>query len=427
MVDAALALANEHGLPVVVAHTLENRYPHASARLHRFILEASQELGSGIEARGLRFVRYLRRSAPDSSAPDSSAPDSSAPDSGVPGSGAPGTVDVVAHLARRAAAVVADDVPTFVTRTYADALAAQMADRAVLAVDACCLVPMNAFAAKLGATKAFRAAHTPKRATHLDADLAQEPTAPRFDGDLGVDTLGVSHTDLDGLDADALGGLVASCGVDLSVPPAMPAGHQVKLFRLALWRIGYPPSGRTEYVVTNDVAGSSSKVAREECAVRWVGDVPSPIEQFHREVKQTTGIEKCQCRKERIQRNHVGCAILVWVRLASLARSVGTTVYALKRDLLSDYMVEQLRNPSIQIDLLHNKPSGRLSPCKTMIDGFLYKILFYRRLVCSIFYHAESLIQQRMSLSNSFLILTGCPEAYPYRFPCCVTARSVFH
>ena len=119
----------------------------------------------------------------------------------------------------------------------------------------------------------------------------------------------------------------------------MPKGHQVKLFRLVL------SPERTEYVVTNDVSQSSAEAAREECAVRW------KVEQFHREVKQTTGIAKCQCRKERAQRNHVGCAILVWVRLKSLADQAGATVYALKRDLLSDYMIEQLRNPSIRMSL----------------------------------------------------------------------------
>lgn len=119
----------------------------------------------------------------------------------------------------------------------------------------------------------------------------------------------------------------------------MPRGHQVKLFRLVL------SPERTEYVVTNDVSQSSSQAVREECGVRW------KIEQFHREVKQTTGIERCQCRKERIQRNHVGCAILVWVRLKSLADQVGTTVYTLKREMLSDYMVEQLRTPSIPMVL----------------------------------------------------------------------------
>lgn len=119
----------------------------------------------------------------------------------------------------------------------------------------------------------------------------------------------------------------------------MPKGHQVKLFRLVL------SAERTDYVITNDLTQNSTEATREECGVRW------KIEQFHREVKQTTGIERCQCRKERIQRNHIGCAILVWVRLKALAAQLGTTVYALKRDLLSDYMVQQLRNPSIQMAL----------------------------------------------------------------------------
>ena len=113
----------------------------------------------------------------------------------------------------------------------------------------------------------------------------------------------------------------------------------MKLFRLVI------SPERTEYVVTNDVSAPSSEAAREECAVRW------KIEQLHREVKQTTGIEKCQCRKERAQRNHVGCALLVWVRLKSLAQEAGTTVYALKRGLLSDYMVAQFLNPSIRTTL----------------------------------------------------------------------------
>lgn len=119
----------------------------------------------------------------------------------------------------------------------------------------------------------------------------------------------------------------------------MPRGHQVKLFRLVL------SPERTDYIITNDLTQSSRQGAQDESGVRW------KIEQFHREVKQTTGIERCQCRKERIQRNHIGCAILVWVRLKALAEELGTTVYALKRDLLSDYMVEQLRNPSIQMTL----------------------------------------------------------------------------
>jgi len=75
------------------------------------------------------------------------------------------------------------------------------------------------------------------------------------------------------------------------------------------------------------------------------------IEQLHREGKQVTGLERCQCRKARIQRNHIGCALLVWVRLKDLATETGRTVYQLKHGLLDDYLTQQLRNPSLKMVL----------------------------------------------------------------------------
>ena len=117
----------------------------------------------------------------------------------------------------------------------------------------------------------------------------------------------------------------------------MPKDHRVKLSRVVL------SPERTDYVITNDLTQETTQGAQQESGVRW------KIE--HRDVKQTTGIERCPCRRERLQRNHIGCAILVWVRLKSFAEELGTRVYALKRDLLSDSMVEQLRNPSIKMAL----------------------------------------------------------------------------
>jgi hypothetical protein len=114
-----------------------------------------------------------------------------------------------------------------------------------------------------------------------------------------------------------------------------PKDHKVQLFRVPV------STNRTDYIVTNDVACSSSSDAREACARRW------KIEQFHRELKQTTGIEKCQCRKARIQKNHIACAMLVWVRLKQIAYQTGRTVYQIKHGLLDDYLIEQLRNPRV--------------------------------------------------------------------------------
>jgi hypothetical protein len=116
-----------------------------------------------------------------------------------------------------------------------------------------------------------------------------------------------------------------------------PKHHKAKLFRVAA------STNRTDWVVTNDLAQNSTKGTQDVCAIRW------KIEQFHRELKQLTGIEKCQCRKARIQRNHIACAVLVWIRLTELARKSLTNVYQLKRGMLSDYLRQELRSPSVRM------------------------------------------------------------------------------
>jgi hypothetical protein len=116
-----------------------------------------------------------------------------------------------------------------------------------------------------------------------------------------------------------------------------PQGHQVKLFRLVL------STQRTDFIATNDDAQDSTQATQEVCGLRW------KIEQFHRETKQTTGIEGCQCRLARIQRNHIACAILVWVRLKHLAQETASTIYQLKQGLLDDYLRAQLRSPTIRM------------------------------------------------------------------------------
>jgi hypothetical protein len=52
-----------------------------------------------------------------------------------------------------------------------------------------------------------------------------------------------------------------------------------------------------------------------------------------------------------MQRNHIGCAILVWVRLGVLAHQAQTTVYQFKRGLLDEYLKQQLKNPKLTFTL----------------------------------------------------------------------------
>jgi hypothetical protein len=116
-----------------------------------------------------------------------------------------------------------------------------------------------------------------------------------------------------------------------------PKGHTVKLFRLVL------SDKHTDYLITNEVTQASTKAAQEAFRPRWF------IEQLHREVQQVTGIDQCQARLARIQRNHIACAFLVWTRLSFLAHQLHSSVYALKQNLLDDYIKQQLRSPSLHM------------------------------------------------------------------------------
>jgi hypothetical protein len=113
----------------------------------------------------------------------------------------------------------------------------------------------------------------------------------------------------------------------------------VRLFRVEV------STHRTDGVVTNDPTQESTEATQAACGFRW------KIEQLHREGKQVTGLERGQYRKARSQRNLIGCAFLVWVRLKALAVPTGRTVYQLKHGLLDDYLIQQLKNRSLKIAL----------------------------------------------------------------------------
>lgn len=97
-----------------------------------------------------------------------------------------------------------------------------------------------------------------------------------------------------------------------------------------------------ETIVTNDVSQSSAQDAQKVVALRW------KVEQFHREIKQTTGIEACQCRNHRSQRTHIAVCMLVWLKLTDIAQKAKISVYRLKNSLLDEYMKIQLKSPAIR-------------------------------------------------------------------------------
>lgn len=128
-------------------------------------------------------------------------------------------------------------------------------------------------------------------------------------------------------------------------PQQLQSGQTVKLkelpFKVQLFKL-VATNGDIEWVITNHPEGTmTSHAIQDENDVRW------HIEQLHRELKQLTGSEKCECRIARSQRNHLACCYLAWLSLKVKAQQLGKSLYATQHDLWGDYLRAELRNPRI--------------------------------------------------------------------------------
>lgn len=117
----------------------------------------------------------------------------------------------------------------------------------------------------------------------------------------------------------------------------------VKVFRIV--RPLSDGKKEVQFHVTNRLSLDDIEDAKVVLGYRW------KIEQYHRELKQLTGIERCQARKQRSQRNHIGYAILAWLHLWEEAKKRARTVYQTKKALLRDYLVQQVRTPTVPVCL----------------------------------------------------------------------------
>ncbi len=121
-------------------------------------------------------------------------------------------------------------------------------------------------------------------------------------------------------------------GVDIKL---QEVPFHVQLFKLVA------PDGDIDWVITNCPEKISVDLVQKENKVRW------DIETMHRELKQLTGIEKCQARKARSQRNHISYCYQAWFALKRKAQETGVTVYTLHNALFSDYLKIVLKQPII--------------------------------------------------------------------------------
>lgn len=202
-IDAGVEIANKLGLPVLVYHGLREDYPHASDRLHGFILGASQEMARTLLKRNIACVQHVVR-----------------PSREIRG--------LVYQLANAAACVVTDQHATFVGNWQANRFA-KKTKRAVLAVDATRLVPYALLPSGLGATKAFRAAQGSLRDQCFAARQQVIPEQPCYTGPLPFEPDVLADMNDNGLAA-----VIAQCRIDHSLPVSSehPATAEAVVSRL---------------------------------------------------------------------------------------------------------------------------------------------------------------------------------------------------
>ena len=114
--DLAIVTAERVGLPVFVYQGLSERYRYASDRHHAFILEGARDAQNEISSRGIGTAFHLERRTHNGSH--------------------------LRQLARQAAVVITDDLPTEPITGWVEQLSAKI-DTPIWLVDTACVVPMK--------------------------------------------------------------------------------------------------------------------------------------------------------------------------------------------------------------------------------------------------------------------------------------------
>lgn len=96
--------------------------------------------------------------------------------------------------------------------------------------------------------------------------------------------------------------------------------------------------GDVEYWATNDL--QMNELARVKYAQEaWT------IENFHRGIKQFSGVERCQARSRRAQRNHIGFALRAFLRLEVHCYNKGISWFEAKTEIIREAVRAYLAKP----------------------------------------------------------------------------------
>ena len=112
--------------------------------------------------------------------------------------------------------------------------------------------------------------------------------------------------------------------------------------KVKIIKIERPERRNIDYIATNDLS-LSSRVIRQANKRRW------KVEEFHRGEKQTVGIERCQSRLQRAQRNHVLCSSLAFLAVEKYRLEHGISWQESEYRVIMDALRDYLKKPFVPI------------------------------------------------------------------------------
>jgi putative transposase len=114
----------------------------------------------------------------------------------------------------------------------------------------------------------------------------------------------------------------------------LPGYGSIRVFRVVA------TNGDTEYWATSDLEMDALTRLK-------YGEFSWRIEEYHRGIKQFCGVERCQARRAKAQRNHIGLSIRAFLRLEVHCFTRGVSWFQVKLDIIRFAVRNYLANPSI--------------------------------------------------------------------------------
>ena len=237
-IDLGRHVAAVHGLPLLIYHGIDERYPHASLRHHTMLLDAAVDMDEGCRKAGLRYVLHVAR--------DGHRP------------------SVMKTFSQAASCIITDLFPLPPWTDWVDSIAASAACP-VFDVDCHCVIPMPLFGKSVDRPFKFRDATKKMRKKRLQATWPTSDAHPEaYTGDLPFEPIDVVEKIKD---LTKRYEILRSCSID---PSVLPVWHERGGERAALgkWQRFYD-KGLNGYARRRNNAADPTGVSRLSAAFHY--------------------------------------------------------------------------------------------------------------------------------------------------------------